>query len=132
MNIYKIYKGDWAVKKKFASIQDAEAFAASLGEGYSVEYVGPYVPPTTNDKLQQDIIFLSQLTDRFLTENRDAGITEIESLELMQQFSSILSFSQVGAVLPVYDLLQNVTTSRVYTQERKSRDLQDIQNYLNQ
>lgn len=132
MNIYKIYKNTWSVLRNFSTIEQAEAFADSLGEGYSVEYVGPYTPPSIEQKVQQDVAFCSDLTTRFIKENREANITEAESMELMQQFTNILAFAQVGAVDSVYTLLQGVTVGRVYTQERKTRDLQDLENYINQ
>ena len=129
MNIYKIYKSNWSVKKKYATAQEAQDFADSLGDGYLVELLGPYIPPSIEEKVVQDVEFCTFLTNRFIVENREANITEAESLELMQQFSSIMSFAQVGAVDSVYTLLQQVVVGRVYTQQRKDRDLQDIENY---
>jgi hypothetical protein len=131
MNIYKIYKENWSVLKRFDTIEEAQAYADSLGEGYSVEFVEEYIPISIEEKLILDLDFCTFITNRFIKENREASITEAESLELMQQFSNILSFAQVGAVDSVYSLLQQVTISRVYTQERKNKDLSDIQNYIN-
>ena len=131
MNIYKIYKDNWSVLKRFDTIEEAQAYADSLGEGYSVEFVEEYTPISIEEKLILDLDFCTFITNRFIKENREASITEAESLELMQQFNNILSFAQVGAVDSVYSLLQQVTISRVYTQERKDRDLSDIQNYIN-
>ena len=118
MNIYKIYKNEWSVSKKFASLEDATNYAESLGSGYSVEYVGPYTPPSSDEQRQMDIDFCTFLTNRFLDENRDAGITEPESIALLAQFKDILSMAQVGSVPSVYSLLQNVTFGTIYTQER--------------
>ena len=131
MNIYKIYKNNWSVLKRFDTIEEAQAFADSLGEGYSVEFIEEYTPISIEEKLILDLDFCTFITNRFIKENREANITEAESLELMQQFNNILSFAQVGAVDSVYSLLQQVTISRVYTQERKNKDLSDIQNYIN-
>ena len=36
MNYYKISKDNWAVVQKYATIEEAQAFADSLGEGYTV------------------------------------------------------------------------------------------------
>ena len=131
MNIYKIYKDNWSVLKRFDTREEAQAYADSLGEGYSVKFIEEHTPPSVEEKLVLDLDFCTFITNRFIKENREASITEAESLELMQQFSNILSFAQVGAVDSVYSLLQQVTISRVYTQERKDRDLSDIQNYIN-
>jgi hypothetical protein len=110
---------------KLNSLEEAKAY-----NSYIILFEN-YVP-NINEKLESDKSFCLFLTDRFLKENREADITETESLELMQQFNSILSFAQVGAVPTVKSLLQGVTVGRVYTQERKNKDLSDIQNYLNQ
>jgi hypothetical protein len=131
MNIYKIYKDNWSVLKNFDSMFQAQMYAESLGVGYSVEYVGPYTPPSIEVKIQQDIQFCTQLTDRFLKENREAGITEQQSVALLAQFKDIMSMAQVGAVPSVYTLLQGVTVGEIYTQERKDRDLADLLNYMN-
>lgn len=115
----------------FLSAQEALNFSLTL-EPMQVEQMptAPILSPA--ERIETDKSFCFFLTDRFLKENREAGITEAESLELMQQFSSIMSFAQVGAVPTVQSLLQGVTVGRVYTQERKNKDLTDIQNYLNQ
>ena len=131
MNEYKIYKDNWAVLKNFDSMFQAQIYAESLGAGYSVEYVGPYTPPSTDEKIQQDIAFCTELTDRFLKENRDAGITTDQSAMLLAQFKDIMSMAQVGAVPSVYALLDKVVVGEIYTQERKDRDLADLQNYMN-
>jgi hypothetical protein len=39
--------------------------------------------------------------------------------------------AQVGAVPSVYALLDKVVVGEIYTQERKDRDLADLQNYMN-
>ena len=131
MNIYKIYNSVKSYIKKFASLEDATIFAESLGSGYSVEYVGPYTPPSSDEQRQLDTDFCTFLTNRFLDENRDAGITEPESIALLAQFKDILSMAQVGSVPSVYSLLQNVTVGTIYTQERKTRDLADLESYIN-
>lgn len=132
MNYYKIFNNITSIVKRFDTQAQADAFAASLGDGYAAEFIEPYTPPGTAEKIQQDIDFCTQLTDRFLKENRDAGITEAQSIELLAQFKDIMSMAQVGAVPSVYSLLQGVTVGEIYTQERKDRDLQDLQNYINQ
>ena len=114
----------------FLSFVEAEAFSLLL-EPMMVEELPTKPSLGIVEKNKSNKAFCLYLTDRFTKQNREADITEIESLELMQQFNNILSFAQVGSVDSVYSLLQQVTTSRVYTQERKDRDLSDIQNYIN-
>lgn len=131
MNVYKIYKNNWSVLKRFDTIEEAQSFANSLGEGYSVEFIKEYNPPSVEEKLSLDIDFCNFLVDRFTLENRKSGITEAESLALLVKFKDILSMAQVGALNSVYLLLQNVEIDSIYTQARKDKDLSDIENYLN-
>jgi hypothetical protein len=131
MNVYKIYNNIKSYFQKFNTLEEAQTFAASLGPDYSAEFIGPYTPPTIEERLSMDLDFCNSLTLRFVEENRAAGITEAQSLALMAQFKDILSFAQVGAVGSVYSLLQGITPGEIYTQERKDKDLNDINNYLN-
>lgn len=114
----------------FASFQDAENFAGLL-EPMTIEQMPSEPVFDVASKLESDKSFCDYLTDRFVKENRDAGITEPESIALLAQFKDILSMSQVGAVGSVYSLLQNVTVGTIYTQERKTRDLADLESYIN-
>lgn len=129
MNSYKFTRISFFYMS-FSSFEEAEAFSLLL-EPMIVEEEPIKPSLDIAQKLESDKAFCLYLTDRFTKQNREANITEAESLELMQQFSNILSFAQVGAVGSIYSLLQQVTISRVYTQERKNKDLSDIQNYIN-
>lgn len=132
MDIYKIKKGNWSGETKAESLEDAQAFADSLGEGYTAEYYAPYVPPTYEEQLAADVAFCRMLTERFVLENRQAGVTTEQSAALLLKFKDIMSMAQIGAVSSVYALLQNVVVDEIYTQARKDRDLQDIENYIAQ
>ena len=114
----------------FLSFAEAETFSLLL-EPMMVEELPTKPSLGIVEKNKSNKAFCLYLTDRFTKQNKEANITEIESLELMEQFNNILSFAQVGSVDSVYSLLQQVATSRVYTQERKDKDLSDIQNYIN-
>lgn len=131
MDIYKITNNKQSFYKNFETLEEAQTFAASLGPDFKAELIGPYTPPTIEERLSMDLDFCNSLTLRFVEDNRAAGITEAQSLALMSQFKDILSFSQVGAVGSVYTLLQAITPGEIYTQERKDKDLNDINNYLN-
>ena len=50
----------------------------------------------------------------------------------MAKFSTTLSFAQVGAITSVDYHIKNMTTDDVFTQERKDKYLNLIQNYLSQ
>jgi hypothetical protein len=131
MNVYKIYNSLKSYFKRFDTIEEAQAYADSLGEGYSVEFVEEYTPPTAEERLALDTDFCTFLVNRFNILNREAGVTEPEALALLAKFKDILSMAQVGAINSVYLLLQNVEVDSIYTQARKDKDLSDIENYLN-
>jgi hypothetical protein len=133
MNKYKIYKPgiNRYLIKEFINDSDAASFANSYDDGWNWLNLGPIPQLETGTKIKTDTKFCQLLTNRFLTENRDAGITEPESIALLAQFKDILSMAQGGAVGSVYSLLQNVTVGTIYTQERKNRDLADLESYIN-
>tara|TARA_Y100001973_G_C5136066_1_gene300361 strand:- start:237 stop:641 length:405 start_codon:yes stop_codon:yes gene_type:complete len=132
MNYYKISKDNWSCTKEFATLEEAQAFADSLGSGYTAEYLGPVVPPTTDERLSMDIEFCLQLIQTFLLDNRNAGVTVEQGEALMTKFVNILQFAQTGAVGSVNDLLAAVPVDDVFTQERKDKYLSMISNYLSQ
>ena len=66
MNYYKISKDLWSCVSRFDTLEEAQAFADSLGTGYLVEYVGPYEPPSLQDRLQMDLTFGQQLVFIFV------------------------------------------------------------------
>jgi hypothetical protein len=132
MDYYKIYKGGWSVVEKYSTEAAAQAVADSLGTGYTVEYLYPYVPPTPEERLGPDQDFCNQLITIFLQDNRIAGVTAEQGEALMAKFSTTLSFAQVGAITSVDYHIKNMTTDDVFTQERKDKYIQLIANYLNQ
>jgi hypothetical protein len=121
MNYYKISKDLWSCTKRFDTLEEAQAFADSLGTGYTVELVGPYVPPTIAEKLSMDMQFCQELITTFVYDNREMGTTQAQNDALMVKFQSILSFAQVGAVLSIEAHLPNITTDEVFTQARKDK-----------
>ena len=132
MNYYKIYKDNWSCTKEFATEEDAQAFADTLGEGYAVEYIGPVQPISVDERLSMDIEFCLQLIQTFLLDNRNAGVTVEQGEALMTKFVNVLQFAQTGAVGSVNDLLSSISVDDVFTQERKDKYLQMITNYLAQ
>ena len=132
MNYYKIYKDNWSCTKEFATEEDAQAFADTLGDGYSVEYIGPVQPISVDERLSMDIEFCLQLIQTFLLDNRNAGVTVEQGEALMSKFVNVLQFAQTGAVGSVNDLLSGIAVDDVFTQERKDKYLQMISDYLAQ
>mgnify|MGYP003671477672 CR=1 FL=1 len=52
MNYYKIIKGLYSVIKRFDTLEEAQAFAETLGDGYTAEFYAPYVPITLQERLK--------------------------------------------------------------------------------
>ena len=132
MNYYKISKDNWSCIKEFATLEEAHAFADSLGDGYTVEYVGPVEPISNEQRLSMDMSFTLDLIQTFLLDNRNAGVTVAQGEALMTKFVDILQFAQTGAVGSVNDLLSGIAVDDVFTQERKDKYLQMIADYLAQ
>lgn len=132
MDYYKISKGNWSVTQKYNTQAEAQAVADSLGTGYTVEYLYPYVPPTPEERLTLDQSFCNNLTNVFLQDNRIDGVTAVQGEALMSKFSVTLSFAQVGAVTSVDYYIKNMAVDEVFTQERKDKYIQMISDYLSQ
>jgi len=132
MNYYKISKGNWSVTQRYDTIEEAQAFADSLGTGYTVEFVAPYVPPSTAEKLGLDMDFGSELVTEFVYDNRIMEITPEQSEQVLVKFRDILAFAQTGAITSIQNYLPLIPTDEVFTQERKDKYIQMINDYLNQ
>ena len=132
MNYYKISKDNWSVVQKYATLEEAQAFADSLGEGYTVEYVGPVVPMSIEERYGMDINFCNNLISTFVLDNRNIGTTPEQNDALMAKFQLVLGFAQVGAVKDINAHLPSIPTDDVFTQERKDKYMQMITDYLAQ
>lgn len=132
MDYYKISKDYWEVIQKFESLDAAQAFADSLGEGYTAEYYAPYTPPTIQERLTMDLEFGQDLVYIFVEDNRIMDITPAQSEAVLQKFRDILAFAQTGAITSINTYLPAIPVDEVFTQERKDKYIEMITNYLNQ
>ena len=132
MNLYKISKDYWEVVKKFATLEDAQAFADSLGEGYTAEYYAPYTPPSIQQRLKMDIQFGQDLVFSFVEDNRIIGTTQEQNDAILVKFRDILAFAQTGAINSINVHLPNIAIDEVFTQERKDKYIAMVTNYLAQ
>ncbi len=130
MNYYKIYKDLWSVTKKFASLVDAQAFADTLGAGYTAEFYKAYTPPTLQERLNLDLQFGQELIYIFVEDNRIMEITSEQSEQVLVKFRDILAFAQTGAVTSIQTYLPLIPVDDVFTQERKDKYIQMIGDYL--
>jgi hypothetical protein len=132
MNYYKISKDLWSCIKKFESLEDAQAFADSLGEGYTAEFYAPYTPPTIQERLQMDMQFGQDLVFVFVEDNRIMGTTQEQNDAILVKFRDILAFAQTGAIESINTHLPNIPVDEVFTQERKDKYMAMVTDYLAQ
>jgi hypothetical protein len=132
MNYYKIIKDNCQTIQRFASLEEAQAYADSLGEGATAEFFAPYVPPTIQERLELDLQFGQQLVYVFVEDNRIMDITPTQSESVLQKFRDILAFAQTGAIPSIQTYLPLIAVDEVYTQKRKDKYVQMINDYLAQ
>ena len=132
MDYYKIFKGLWSLIKQFSSLEDAQIFADTLGAGYTAEFYKEYTPPTIQERLQSDLDFGAHLIYIFVEDNRIMGITSEQSEAVLVKFRDILAFSQTGAITSIQTYLPLISTDDVFTQERKDKYIQMINEYVAQ
>lgn len=130
MNYYKITKDNWSLTKRFDTLEEAQAFANTLGTGYSVEYVGPFISLTQAERLPYDMEFCQSLINEFLTDNRSVKTTQEQRNALMTKFELILQFAQVGDIATINDTLPGIPIDEVFTQARKDKYMGMIRDYL--
>jgi hypothetical protein len=132
MDYFKIFKGLWSLIKQFSSLEDAQLFATGLGAGYTAEFYKEYTPPTIQERLQMDLDFGTHLIYVFVEDNRTMNITPEQSEAVLVKFRDILAFSQTGAINSIQNYLPLIPTDEVFTQERKDKYINLINNYLQQ
>ncbi len=135
MITYKISKGNWATYELFNSLEEAQIWTLSnLGNGYIVE-VSQDIQielPSKEEKLRIDKDFGSKLIEMFLVDNRliQPPVTTYESLELLKKFEYVEKVANLGDIKTLKSLLYNIEVDdRVFTQERKDKYLNLINNY---
>ena len=132
MDYYKIYKDQWSLVRQFANLDDAQAFADTLGVGYTAEFYKAYTPPTIQQRLNMDIDFGSYIIYVFVEDNRVMDITPEQSEAVLVKFRDILAFAQTGAITSIQNYLPLISTDDVFTQDRKDKYITMINEYLAQ
>jgi hypothetical protein len=136
MTTYKISKDNWSTLQNFNTLQECEDWVLStLGTGYTITISDiPLTPPTPEQKLQDDLQFGHYLIDEFLLDNRliTPSVTPSESLQLLSEFSNIEKLASLGDIKSVSILLNGIQTdTRLFTQERKDKYINEINSHLN-
>ena len=76
--------------------------------------------------------FGSELVTEFVYDNRVMEITPEQSEQVLVKFRDILAFAQTGAITSIQNYLPLIPIDEVFTQERKDKYIQMINDYLNQ
>ena len=132
MNYYKISKNLWSTIQKFESLDAAQAFADSLGEGYTAEFYATYTPISIQERLQMDMSFGQELVFVFVEDNRIMGTTQEQNDAILVKFRDILAFAQTGAIESINTHLSSIPVDEVFTQERKDKYMAMVTDYLAQ
>lgn len=132
MNYYKISKDNWSVTKTFNTLQEAQTFADSLGDGYTVEFISTHVTASLGERLYMDMDFGNELFITFLEDNRSIQMTPSQSKSTLSKFRDIMDFSKTGAITAISASLPSITTDDIFTQDRKDKYTKMITNYLSQ
>jgi hypothetical protein len=138
MQTYKAQQDQFTYFNNFLDLQAAKTYYDSVLIGdYDLSLASDseqILPITSEQKLKLDKEFGNYLIDLFLLDNRliTPVITSIESLQLLNQFEVIEKLANLGDIKSVNVLLQNIQTDiRLFTQDRKQKYLELIQNYIN-
>lgn len=138
MPTYKAQQDQFTYLNNFSDLQAAETYYDSVLTGdYSLSLASDseqIIPITLEEKLKLDKEFGNYLIDLFLLDNRliTPAVTPAESLQLLSQFEIIEKLANLGDIKSVNILLQNIQTDiRLFTDDRKTKYLELIENHIN-
>jgi hypothetical protein len=135
MKTYRIYKDLDTIFHNFNSLEEAQQWVLdNYDDSWSVilasenEQIKPLTP---QNRLTFDIEFGNELINLFLLDNRGYGyISPEDSIALLNKFSDIEKLCKLGAIRDVQLLMQNITVDLIFTQERKDKYVNMINEYL--
>jgi|32_taG_2_1085360.scaffolds.fasta_scaffold06655_8 hypothetical protein len=133
MACFKIEKDSIARFKNFASFEDAQTYADSLGVGFVVTLESNQDFPPYTRTLHDDMELAKALYDSFVQQNRDMEITPTESQELIAAIGGFKQLVDSGAIIELKLLilsLGGVDIARVYTAARQATDILKIESFI--
>jgi hypothetical protein len=137
MKTYKATQNYITYYKNYESLKKAkEYFDTVLVGNYELSLAADWeqIPELTlEQKLQLDIQFGNQLVETFLLDNRliTPPVTDQESIQLLNQFSTIEKLAKLGDIKTVKILLEQIQVDdRIFTLDRKNKYLELINNHL--
>jgi hypothetical protein len=138
MTTYIATKGKTGTYIKANTLQDAEAYVlANFGAGYTVS-VAPEQPEALSpeQKAERHRAFGKLLFDTFLNDNaviasaRGSNFTIEETLALDTKFGSFGRLCQYGSIPQIQQLLPGIAVDSIFTQERKDKYIEMVNNHL--
>lgn len=130
---FKITKDYLSTIRTFLTLEIAQQWAIdNMGENCIIEEYEDYAVQTIEDKLKMDIAFGQSLIETFLLDNRNIypPISVADSLAIASKFANIEILSRLGNIKSVQVLLNNMATDEIFTQDRKTKYLEMINNYF--
>ena len=79
-----------------------------------------------------DMQFGQELVFVFVEDNRIMGTTQEQNDAILVKFRDILAFAQTGAIESINTHLPNIAVDEVFTQERKDKYIDMVNDYLSQ
>ena len=141
MQTYKITNGITTYTKNFASLQDAQAFADSLGTGYTATLAPPseqIQPITGAERLALDQAFGISVIDEFNLMNRAANLDQGNPMPLATtrlvnaKFEELKIFLLVGDIEQSKEALAEMQVDLLLPIELKNLFINKIDAYLAQ
>jgi hypothetical protein len=140
MLTYKTTVSGILYRKNFASLELAEAyFEGVFGVGISVKLADPneQIPdPTPEQRLQKNLDFGQTLKKTFLQDNVDIIIargynfTESETSAMDAKFQYFFRLAEYGSIPQIAGLLPSIEVDALFTQARKDKYTQMINDFF--
>jgi len=140
MNLYRISNGVWTGDKLEASIEDAEAYAASLGVGYTAtllqENYKEFAGITGPTRREYDTAFGRSIFNQFVDIQRAAHLDVGQAMTLAQtrlvenKFGELRRLVLAGDIIQARAALDEMTVDLLLPIELKTLFLAKIDEYL--
>jgi hypothetical protein len=125
MLIYKTQKGDEIITT--STLSEIQKY----GTEYTSEEVSDFVPTALARSIEEKIEFGNSIKLDFLKDNEQAHVDTATSIAMLQAFAVISEACANGAITTLKYLVEQSTVNAIYTQERKTKYLEKINDFLN-
>lgn len=134
MKTYEIIKigNKYAVVYYINGIEESIEFHSLDGINGTIREGYVNINPTNSDKLKCDVDFGNKLISEFLVDNRISPISFNPQLSasVLMKFQTVKALAEVGDIKNVKIMLGYIEVDELFTQERKDKYINMINNYL--